>query len=260
MSRGHPNVLRLVAAQTPYAAAAIGRASRQGRSIGSLSASTAAKTAYDAGMKWYHWTNQKVLLNEISLLVKEASAVASALAAGDRPYRQGRFVARKLGWRVVPSPDEPGFQDVVKRFGRYVATIPLEDLGGFDEGSRGLLVQDTQGFPAPAYYISAFDGEPLTITGNVRSPYVEKMLRRDLMLYGWPASRAALQGRAWASAVPLRRIGPQSRAANAAADAAAAAAAAAASAPLPALVYNVFRAPANRYVPRGLTRKRKRGV
>lgn len=52
MHPGHANVLQQVAFRNPYAAAGIGRASRNGRAAGRLVAARAAAIALRAGRKW----------------------------------------------------------------------------------------------------------------------------------------------------------------------------------------------------------------
>ena len=234
MSRGHQDVLSLVGAQNPYAAAAIGRASRQGRNVGGRQARAAASSARQAGLTWQKRVTTKKIERDVPRMIKEIYAVVSALTAGQR---QARFVAHKLGWDVYSETN--GIDELRKTFGRFVATI---DAGTAEEAWFVTMSVDKS---TAEYYINGQEG---ALASHLSEVADQDVIRRYWTQYDWPVSRAAMRGRAWTTATPLRRVGARAR--SAAARLAADAARSSSEARAPGLLMDVFRPPAQRYVPR----------
>lgn len=97
--RGHINILNLVASQSPYAAASIGRASRTGRSVGSAKASRAGAAALKVGQKWRARTSVRVKFLggadlHVPFSLNRAAFIRkyNAVAPPGRKFPQVRFI------------------------------------------------------------------------------------------------------------------------------------------------------------------------
>ena len=226
--RGHGNILRLVAAQNPYAAAVIGRASRDGRLAGAASATQAAVSGSVAGRLWHMKTERLALQRErlnlrrprirAAKAVADAHALVLALRVGGLP--QARLAARKTGWVLQPDGDftkwfhsaeedshgirvhVPGFQ------GDGVASFHSIDRRIHRGGGDYYMSIQPGGQLVMRYYRHYPRGSP-EWNSQAQQRVVQLLFELEPQVdrYDWFPTAASVAGRAWGNGVVRRRVG-----------------------------------------------------
>lgn len=243
-SVGHRNILALIASKSPYAAAGIGSASRAGRNAAAGRAAVAAAAARKMGRVW-RGRQVEEMMRELHTLW-----VGGGIRAP--------FVARKLkGWTVRDGAEESLYDGAAtKKFGTLRAIF---HFGGMDEDATGLEVVDTS-MPATRFVmVEEEDGTklfmkelddylyvPLRKLRSPRERQVLEALQAAFRRFDWPGRRSERRRMTWnrASVRTTKKVRNAARAGGAGATP---------SAPRkrpPALLYDAFRPPSQRYVAR----------